>query len=62
MLSRRSAFDLTRNRLSLLLAEKRARGERLLDLSESNPTRCGFVSPCTSTMRSSTGRQRSARM
>lgn len=39
MLSRRSAYDATPNELARALAERRARGQRVLDLTESNPTR-----------------------
>ncbi len=37
--SQRSAFDATPNELSRALAEKKSRGERVIDLIESNPTR-----------------------
>jgi aspartate/methionine/tyrosine aminotransferase len=43
MLSSRSAFDLSPNRLSLALARARAGTEPLLDLTESNPTRAGLA-------------------
>ena len=39
--SRRSAYDATPNELARALAEKRARGDAILDLTESNPTRAG---------------------
>src|SRR5690348_4800348 len=39
--SRRSAYDATPNQLASALAEKRARGDAILDLTESNPTRAG---------------------
>ena len=42
MFSSRTNWNLTPNALSQLLAEKRKRGEQILDLTESNPTRCGF--------------------
>lgn len=42
MFARRAAFDLTPNELSLRLARRRAQGLPVLDLTESNPTRCGF--------------------
>jgi aspartate/methionine/tyrosine aminotransferase len=45
MFSSRTRWDLTPNRLSDLLARKRAAGARLLDLTESNPTRAGIPSP-----------------
>lgn len=45
MFSSRIKWDLTANRLSRVLAEKRARGEVILDLTESNPTRAGFEYP-----------------
>jgi hypothetical protein len=41
-LSRRSAFDASPNELARALEEKRARGERVIDLTESNPTRAGI--------------------
>ena len=40
--SHRVPADHTANRLSALIEQKRARGETILDLTESNPTRCGF--------------------
>jgi alanine-synthesizing transaminase len=42
MFSSRTDWNLTPNSLSVLLAEKRKRGEPVADLTESNPTRCGF--------------------
>jgi aspartate/methionine/tyrosine aminotransferase len=42
MFSKRLDWHLRPNRLSQLLAEKRRRGDPLLDLTESNPTRAGF--------------------
>lgn len=42
MFSARTAWDLRPNRLTSLLTEKRGRGDEILDLTESNPTRCGF--------------------
>ncbi|HEV2021666.1 MAG TPA: pyridoxal phosphate-dependent aminotransferase [Terriglobales bacterium] len=42
MFSSRTDWDLTPNRLSAELARLRARGREVLDLTESNPTRCGF--------------------
>lgn len=42
MFSRRTDWPLAPNRLSELLRERRARGLPVLDLTESNPTRCGF--------------------
>jgi alanine-synthesizing transaminase len=44
MFSARTAWDLTPNRLALLLEERRA-GREVLDLTETNPTRAGFVAP-----------------
>jgi alanine-synthesizing transaminase len=41
--SKRSAFDPTPNELSLALEHRRARGERVFDLTESNPTRAGIA-------------------
>ncbi|MGO8816659.1 MAG: pyridoxal phosphate-dependent aminotransferase [Terriglobia bacterium] len=43
MFSSRTNWSLTPNRLSELLRERRERGLPILDLTESNPTRCGFV-------------------
>ncbi len=45
MFSARTLFDLRPNRLSALLARKRAEGARVLDLTESNPTRTGIPYP-----------------
>ncbi len=45
MFSRRLPWPVPVNRLSRLLDEKRARGARILDLTESNPTRVGLPSP-----------------
>jgi aspartate/methionine/tyrosine aminotransferase len=45
MFSTRLAWPPRRNRLAALVAEKRARGARLFDLTESNPTRVGIVTP-----------------
>ncbi|HTQ04811.1 MAG TPA: pyridoxal phosphate-dependent aminotransferase [Polyangiaceae bacterium] len=42
MFSRRSAHDLSPNRLSLAVAARRANGAELLDLTVSNPTRAGI--------------------
>jgi alanine-synthesizing transaminase len=43
MFASRTNWYLTPNRLSKLLAERRRQGIPLLDLTESNPTRCGFT-------------------
>ena len=43
--SRRLRWDQPANRLSLLIAGKRKSGAEILDLTESNPTRAGFVYP-----------------
>ena len=43
MFSSRTSWPLSPNRLSLEIEELRHRGVPLLDLTESNPTRCGFV-------------------
>ena len=45
MFSSRFHWDLTQNRLTQLLAEKRAAGAPVLDLTESNPTRAGLDYP-----------------
>ncbi|MDP9264048.1 MAG: pyridoxal phosphate-dependent aminotransferase [Acidobacteriota bacterium] len=42
MFSSRTDWDLTPNRLAAELARMRARGREVLDLTESNPTSCGF--------------------
>lgn len=43
MFSNRIKWDLTANRLAGLLAEKRAAGQPILDLTEANPTRAGLL-------------------
>lgn len=43
MFSSRTNWPLAPNRLSELLGERRAGGLPILDLTESNPTRCGFA-------------------
>jgi hypothetical protein len=43
MFSSRTKWSLTPNRLSNLLRQRRARGLPILDLTESNPTRCGLA-------------------
>jgi aspartate/methionine/tyrosine aminotransferase len=43
--SARSRWDLTPNRLAALVQAKRASGARVLDLTESNPTRAGLPYP-----------------
>jgi aspartate/methionine/tyrosine aminotransferase len=45
MFSSRTPADLTPNRLAEALNEAKAAGRRLLDLTESNPTRAGFDYP-----------------
>ena len=45
MFSERTRWDLRPNRLAERLAAKRAAGARLLDLTESNPTRVGLCGP-----------------
>lgn len=42
MFARRTNWNLERNRLSEALARHRAAGKPLLDLTASNPTKCGF--------------------
>ena len=42
MFSTRTNWPLAPNRLAVLLRERRDRGLPILDLTESNPTRCGF--------------------
>jgi alanine-synthesizing transaminase len=41
--SSRTAWDLTETRLARVLRERRALGLEVLDLTASNPTRCGFA-------------------
>jgi aspartate/methionine/tyrosine aminotransferase len=41
--SRRASWDLTPNELSLRVAARRARGLRVLDLADANPTHCGLA-------------------
>ncbi len=41
--STRSAFESTPNELAVALERKRARGEAVIDLTESNPTRAGIL-------------------
>jgi alanine-synthesizing transaminase len=45
MFSSRTQWNMLPNSLSRLVAAKRLRGETFLDLTESNPTRCGFSYP-----------------
>ncbi|HEY2946479.1 MAG TPA: pyridoxal phosphate-dependent aminotransferase [Vicinamibacteria bacterium] len=45
MFSARTGWDLTPNRLSSLLEARRKRGEAVLDLTETNPTRIGIAYP-----------------
>ncbi len=45
MFSARFKWDLTTNQLAQLIEEKRRAGAKLLDLTEANPTRAGFVYP-----------------
>src|SRR6188472_375694 len=45
MFSSRTPADLSTNRLSELLTTARAEGRPIVDLTESNPTRAGFVYP-----------------
>jgi len=45
MFSRRLKWDSAPNPLSELLSRKRAQGDRILDLTESNPTHAGIVYP-----------------
>jgi len=43
MFSKKFDYNTSGNKLSLLLEEKRKSGERIFDLTESNPTNAGFV-------------------
>jgi len=47
MFSRRTQWNLQANELSRLLSRKRQEGVDLLDLTESNPTRCGLDYPAS---------------
>jgi alanine-synthesizing transaminase len=43
--ARRTDWELTPNKISGILDDFKARGQAVLDLTESNPTRCGLVYP-----------------
>jgi alanine-synthesizing transaminase len=45
MFSARTDWDFRLSPLFALVQDKRARGETILDLTESNPTKCGFLYP-----------------
>ena len=45
MFSKRTQWTTIPNRISLLVEQKRRRGETIIDLTESNPTICGFDYP-----------------
>ena len=45
MFARRTGWNLSPNRLSILLERQRAAGAALIDLTESNPTRCSLAFP-----------------
>ena len=45
MFSARFKWNLETNQLAKLMEEKKRVGVKLLDLTESNPTRCGFEYP-----------------
>ena len=47
MFSARFKWNLETNQLAKLMEEKKRAGVQLLDLTESNPTRCGFDYPAT---------------
>jgi alanine-synthesizing transaminase len=59
MFSTRTDWDLQHSPLYSLLQQKRARGEVILDLTESNPTKCGF-NASASELVDAEGLQRSA--
>ena len=44
-LASRVGWDAAKNRLTRLLEERRRSGLQVLDLTETNPTRCGFDYP-----------------
>lgn len=54
MFAARTDWHLTPNRLSQALAERRAQNLPILDLTESNPTRCGFEYDAAEILRSLT--------
>ena len=43
--AKRTDWDLRANPLIAALKEKKARGQTIYDLTESNPTHCGFAYP-----------------
>jgi alanine-synthesizing transaminase len=45
MFSKRTNWDLQHNRLAQLIKERQANGLPIIDLTESNPTKCGFDYP-----------------
>jgi alanine-synthesizing transaminase len=59
MFSTRTDWDLRPSPLYSLLQQKRASGEEVLDLTESNPTKCGFIHS-SSTLVDTVSLQRSA--
>lgn len=52
MFARRTAWQLAQNRYSAALHEVRSRGAKLLDLTVSNPTQCGFEFDSAAILRS----------
>jgi len=52
MFARRTEWTLSQNRFSLALSKARARGIKLLDLTVSNPTECGFDFDSSAILRS----------
>ncbi|MCK5580735.1 MAG: pyridoxal phosphate-dependent aminotransferase [Candidatus Omnitrophica bacterium] len=45
MFAQRTAWQLSSNKITQVLTQLRESGEEILDLTESNPTRCGFSYP-----------------
>jgi alanine-synthesizing transaminase len=45
MFSERTNWKLTQNKITVILERLRRDGEKIIDLTESNPTRCGFSFP-----------------
>ncbi|MBP6986619.1 MAG: pyridoxal phosphate-dependent aminotransferase, partial [Alphaproteobacteria bacterium] len=45
MFAKRTNWELTPNRVAGILEGYKSSGQKILDLTESNPTRCGFVYP-----------------
>jgi alanine-synthesizing transaminase len=57
MFSRRTQWDASSNTLTEILEARRASGRRVIDLTVSNPTRCGFTYPEERVLRALSGRE-----